>query len=85
MRLFILSLVIWRLSFMLTEESAPFQALDWLREKTNDWRFIDLDCFYCISVVVSLFLYIIGSAGFYEALALSSIAIFIENIHQRIK
>lgn len=52
---FIFSLVIWRLTHLLTKEDGPFDIIFHLRKKTGNGLFGKLlDCFYCTSIWVAL-------------------------------
>lgn len=69
---------------MLTEDLGPYDVFERLRDYTVKWKFLNLDCFYCISVVASLVIWAVGSIGFYEAIAMAGVAIFINCLHERI-
>lgn len=84
MKFFILSLVVWRVTYMLTEEDGPYNVFTKLRDRTETAKWLDLSCFYCTSVLIVIIGYMAGLVGFYEALGLSTTAIFINLIHERL-
>jgi hypothetical protein len=53
--LIIVSLVSWRITHLLAKEDGPFDIIFWLRKKAGSsfWGSL-LDCFYCVSIWVSL-------------------------------
>lgn len=69
---------------MLTEDNCPWDICVKLRDSTRKLKFINLDCFYCISVVIALGVWAVGSLGFYEAIAMAGLAIFWQLIHERL-
>lgn len=54
--LLILSLATWRLARLLTKEDAPYQLMKRFRERSK-WGVFD--CIYCMSVWVSIALYLL--------------------------
>lgn len=46
-------LAVWRITYLITEEYAPFDIAYKLRKLTYGWNWIDLECFYCTSIWVS--------------------------------
>jgi len=52
---FIISLVVWRISHMLSKEDGPFDIIFLLRKKAGAGFFGNLlDCFYCLSMWIAL-------------------------------
>jgi hypothetical protein len=51
----ILSLVVWRLTHLLSKEDGPFDIIFLLRKKAGAGFFGSLlDCFYCLSIWIAL-------------------------------
>ena len=52
---FVLILVVWRITHLLSSEDGPFDIIFLLREKAGAGFFGNLlDCFYCLSIWVAL-------------------------------
>jgi hypothetical protein len=52
---FIISLVVWRLTHLLSREDGPFDIIFLMRRKAGAGFFGSLlDCFYCLSVWIAL-------------------------------
>ncbi len=69
---------------MLVEEQGPFDIFEKLRDRTRRLPYINLDCLPCISVVIALVFWLSFSCGFYEALAISAVAVTLDNINERL-
>lgn len=48
------TLAVFYLTFVLTTLDGPFDMLENLRKLTDDYRGINLDCFYCTVALVAL-------------------------------
>lgn len=79
----ILSLICWRLTYMLTEEDGPFDIIFEFRVWVNESPLPVLDCFYCTSVWVALPLAFFTDNPLLYWLALSAAAIFLHIVHER--
>lgn len=55
MEFLLVSLAIWRITHLLSKEDGPFQIIYHLRKLAGAGLFGDLlDCFYCLSIWISL-------------------------------
>lgn len=55
--LLILTLAAWRLAYLITKESAPFNLMGRFREAHPNWKV--LTCIYCCSVWTAALMYIL--------------------------
>jgi hypothetical protein len=82
-------LAVWRITHLLAAEDGPFNMFAWLRRQAGAgfWGSL-LDCFYCLSLWVSLPFAIILGGSWRERillwLALSAAAILVNRIADRI-
>jgi Protein of unknown function (DUF1360) len=52
---FIGSLVVWRVTHLLSKEDGPFEIMFWIRKKAGAGFFGNLlDCFYCLSIWIAI-------------------------------
>ena len=83
------ALAVWRLTHLFAAEDGPFQLIVRLRRRTGTefWATL-LDCFYCLSLWISVpFAVIIGNQWSERILlwpALSTAAIFLEHAMNRL-
>lgn len=79
---FLLCIVSWRLTYMITYEDAPMAVFKRFRRllKPEDGTL----CFSCVSVWVGAFLSLFTYNPFLFFLVLSSAAIFINLLHERL-
>lgn len=85
MQLFLLlSLALFRISYMLVEEEGPYQVFQKLRNSAEDKPWNPLWCFNCTSVSVALLFFLIFGLTWWYALGLSAMAMFIYSIHEKL-
>jgi hypothetical protein len=85
---FIGSLVVWRVTHLLSKEDGPFEIIFRIRKKAGAGFFGSLlDCFYCLSIWVSIPLAVWMASGYKEMfllwLGFSGMACVIEKISTR--
>ena len=69
---------------MLVEEQGPFKILGQMRRATEDWPWIDFDCFKCTSVWVAAPVALFSPSFLLYWLALSAVAIIIQALMEYI-
>lgn len=79
----------WRITFMLTEEVGPYMLIHKLRRKLANKEWIDMYCFYCMSIWVATPIALIYTKDLWEFIisifALSGGAIAINVIKERLE
>mgnify|MGYP007026489771 CR=1 FL=1 len=81
--LFIYALAVFRVSYMLVEDIGPYDVFKRLRKATKRFKWVNLECIYCISVPLSLLLLLFGLT-LIECLAVASLVLFINLAHERL-
>jgi len=88
------SLSVWRLTYMLQEESGPFAIFEKLRARIDRMSWKDggirdgFNCFYCLSVWIAILLvglFLLSSWVFLTLtfiLSISAVAIFVNKFHE---
>ena len=88
------SLSVWRLTYMLQEESGPFAIFEKLRARIDRMSWKDggirdgFNCFYCLSVWIAILLvglFLLSSWIFLTLtfiLSISAVAIFVNKFHE---
>lgn len=77
-----LSIIVWRITYMITQETGPLGIFERMREIKH--LISPLHCFYCTSVWVAFPLAFLTDFPLFYWLILSSIAIFIQGVHERL-
>ena len=80
-----ITLAVWRITHLLSSEDGPFGVVFWIRKKAGAGFFGNLlDCFYCLSIWISLPFAIWLGFGFADILlcwlALSAAACLLERV-----
>ena len=66
------SLVVWRVTHLLSKEDGPFEVMFWIRKKAGAGFFGNLlDCFYCLSIWVAIPFAIWIGNGYKQVILLS--------------
>lgn len=85
-KLIVLGLACWRVSYMLVNEEGPDHVFTRLREKFEKNKYSPLDCVYCTSIWVAFVLALIGYQ--WELLigtfAISAVAVLTESVHSKL-
>lgn len=80
----VIVLAIFRITYLLVEDYGPFNVFEKLRIITAKYRFINLDCFYCTSIYISLPFALLNSLWFIYWMGYSGAAILIYRVHERL-
>lgn len=80
----LLSVVCWRISYLLVEEDGPYRIFWKLRYKLKDNPVSPLGCFYCTSLWVAIPLAFFTSNILLNIFVISAVSIFINLIHDRL-
>lgn len=78
--LFIHTLIVFRISYSLTEEDGPFNVFSSLRNNTKKYNFLPFQCLYCTSVWIGVALSLFLGQDILYGLALSAGAIIVYSL-----
>jgi hypothetical protein len=82
--LIILSLVCWRITYALVEQTGPLNIFTALRKKVYNSPLSPLHCFLCTTIWVAFPLSLLYSNWLIGMFAISALAIFINTVWERV-
>lgn len=77
-----LAIISFYISFQVTELAGVGKIFKKLRERTKENKWLPFNCFYCLNLIVSLWLSFFTNNWIYNWLVIATIAIFIYLIHE---
>lgn len=80
----VIALAIFRISYLLVEDYGPYNVFGKLRHRTQEYNFIDLDCFSCTSIYVSLPFALLNDSWLIYWMGYSAAALLIYRLHERL-
>lgn len=84
MQIILISLACWRITYILTNEEGPMEVFKKFRSDLRGKKWSPLECFYCTSVWVAIFLGLFLKLSLINLLAVSTLSILIESAHDRL-